>query len=476
MNEDKTLGSGTEKSEADLLRERLLRQTRHACEVMNPAEIAAADAFCEGYKTFLNQAKTEREAAAFLLARARALGFREFRPGDICRPGDKCYVNNRNKALILAVAGKEPAEAGLRLTAAHIDSPRLDLKPSPLYEDKALILGKTHYYGGIKKYQWAAIPLALHGVVVKKDGTIVPVSIGEDPADPKFCVTDLLPHLAAEQMKRTLDKGIQGEELNIIFGSRPILLDGKPEGFKLNILQILHERYGITEWDLLSAELEAVPAFPACDVGLDRGMIGAYGQDDRVCAYPCAEALFALEGVPDRTAVAVLADKEEIGSCGNTGLDTNFLLDFITDLVLGQGGNPRVALRNTKCLSADVNAAFDPTFPGVMEPQNAAYCNLGVVVTKYTGARGKSGTSDAGAEFFAWVRNLLDEAGVLWQAGELGKVDEGGGGTVAVDLAKLNLDVIDIGVPILSMHAPFELAAKLDIAMLEKACRAFYQS
>ncbi len=310
-------------------------------------------------------------------------------------------------------------------------------------------------------------------MVVKKDGTVIDVALGDGADEPKFCVTDLLPHLATEQMERKLAKGIAGEELNIIVGSRPLMLDGKPEGFKLNVLSLLRERYGIAEADLISAELEAVPAFSACDIGLDRSLIGAYGHDDRVCAYPCAEALLACEG-PEYTAVCVLADKEEIGSCGNTGMNTNYLYDFLTDLALARGANPRKMLRNSKCLSADVNAGFDPTFPGVMDPLNAAYLNFGVVLTKYTGSRGKSGSSDAGAEFMAWVRNLLDENNVLWQAGELGKVDEGGGGTVAAYLAKLNLDVVDLGVPILSMHAPFELASKTDIAMLHRACAGFF--
>ncbi|MDR3313894.1 MAG: aminopeptidase [Oscillospiraceae bacterium] len=463
-----------EKTQAELLREELLRTQKHASEFLSEKEIAQADAFCEGYKTFLNACKTEREAVAFFRRQAEARGFVPFAEGKAYRPGEKIYLDNRGKALILAVIGRRGLEDGVRIAAAHVDSPRLDLKPAPLYEDKALALLKTHYYGGIKKYQWTAIPLALHGVVVKKDGTAIEVTLGEAPDEPKFCVTDLLPHLAAEQMKRDLAKGIAGEELNIIIGSRPLLLDGKPEGFKLHILKLLHDRYGIEEADLISAELEAVPAFPACDIGLDRGLIGAYGHDDRVCAYPCAQAMLDDCANPEYTALCVLADKEEIGSCGNTGLDTNFLYDFLTDLALAQNANPRKMFRQSKCLSADVNAAFDPTFPSVMDPLNAAYLNFGVVLTKYTGSRGKSGSSDASAEFVAWVRQLLDGNSVLWQAGELGKVDEGGGGTVAAYLAKLNLDVVDLGVPVLSMHAPFELASKTDIAMLHRACKAFF--
>ena len=464
-----------EKSQADQLREALSRRQKHACEVLSAEELAQADAFCEGYKAFLNRCKTERETAGWLIERAEEAGFAPYEEGKIYSPGAKIYLNNRGKSVVLAVLGKQSLEKGLRLTAAHIDAPRLDLKPQPLYEDKGLALAKTHYYGGIKKYQWTAIPLALHGVVVKKDGEAVEVAVGEADSDPKFCVTDLLPHLGKEQMDRTLREGVKGEELNIVVGSRPLMLDGKAEGFKLHILKLLQEAYGITEEDLVSAELEAVPAFAACDIGFDRGLIGAYGHDDRVCAYPCAQAILQLRG-PEHTAVAVLADKEETGSDGNTGLNSNFLCDFLTELAATQGVNPRKVLRNTKCLSADVNAGFDPTFPGVMDANNAAYLNSGVALTKFTGSRGKSGTSDANAEYMAWVRRLLDGAGVLWQSAELGKVDEGGGGTVAMYLANLNFDVVDLGVPVLSMHAPFELAAKADIAMLHRACAAFYEA
>ena len=463
------------KSAADQLRETLFRPQKHACEVLSEEELARADAFCEGYKAFLNACKTERECVRWFREKAGGLGFVPFEEGTAYAPGAKVFLDNRGKALILAVIGQRSPEDGARIAAAHIDSSRLDLKPMPLYEEKSLALLKTHYYGGIKKYQWTAIPLALHGVVAKADGTVIGVALGEGPDEPRFCVTDLLPHLAADQMDRKLSKGVAGEELNIVVGSRPLMMEGKPEGFKCHVLKLLNEKYGIAEADLVSAELEAVPAFPACDIGLDRGLIGAYGHDDRVCAYPCAEAL--LECVnPEYTAVCVLADKEEIGSCGNTGLESNYLYDFLTDIALARGANARKMLRNSKCLSADVNAAFDPTFPGVMDPHNAAYLNHGVVLTKYTGSRGKSGSSDASAEFVAWVRGVLDESGVLWQAGELGKVDEGGGGTVAADLAKLNLDVVDLGVPILSMHAPFELAGKTDVAMLHRACGGFYSA
>ncbi|MDR2752824.1 MAG: aminopeptidase, partial [Oscillospiraceae bacterium] len=379
-----------EKTQAEQLRESLFRRQKHASEALTAEEIAQADEFCEGYKGFLNTCKTERECAVWCIERAKAFGFTPYEEGKIYKPGARVYVNNRDKAVTFAVLGKQSLEEGMHIAAAHIDSPRLDLKPLPLYEDKGLALLKTHYYGGIKKYQWTAIPLALHGVAVKKDGTQTQIVIGETANDPKLCISDLLPHLAQEQLKRSLDKGVAGEELNIIIGSRPLLIDGKAEGLKLHILKLLNEKYGLVEEDLISAELEAVPAFAACDIGLDRGLIGAYGHDDRVCAYPAFEAILKCE-TPEHTAVAVLADKEEIGSCGNTGLDTNFLYDFVTELALTQGANPRRMLRRSKCLSADVNAALDPTFPGVMDPLNAAVLNGGVVLTKYTGARGKSG-------------------------------------------------------------------------------------
>jgi len=464
-----------EKSKADILREQLFRRQKHACEVMTEEEIAQADAFCEGYKQYLNDCKTERECASWTIEKAKRHGFEEYQEGKKYAPGAKLYVNNRGKAVLLTVLGKKSLETGLRIAAAHLDTPRLDLKQQPLYEDKGLAMAKTHYYGGIKKYQWTTIPLALHGVVVKKDGTVVDIAVGEKEGDPLFCVTDLLPHLASEQSERKLKEGVKGEELNLVIGSRPVMLDGKAEGFKLAVLKLLHEQYGIDEEDLISAELEAVPAFKACDVGFDRAMIGAYGHDDRVCAYPCTEAIFELNA-PEYTAMTVLADKEEIGSEGNTGLNANYLLDFITDLALAQGANPRVVLRNSKCLSADVDAGFDPTWPNVMDPLNSAYMGNGLVMTKYTGHRGKSGASDANAEFVAWVRRVLDDANVLWQAGQLGKVDEGGGGTLAMFLAKLNIDVLDLGVPLLSMHAPMELAAKTDIAMMHKACDAFFKA
>ena len=463
-----------EKSRAEELKEKLFYNPKHASEVISQEETDKADAFCEEYKNFLNKAKTEREAVAYVLEKAKKNGFVEFDRAKKYNAGDKVYYNNRGKSIILAVIGKKGLESGTRLSAAHIDSPRLDMKQNPLYEDTEIAYFKTHYYGGVKKYQWTAIPLSLHGVIVKRDGTKAYVNVGEDDNDPKFVVTDLLPHLAAEQMKRTLADGIRGEELNILIGSRPFKDDEASEKVKLNIMNILFEKYGIIESDFLSAELEAVPAFKSCDIGFDRSMIGSYGHDDRVCAYPAAEAIFNIDN-PEYTAITVLTDKEEIGSDGNTGLNSSYFKYFVADLANTQGVNYHTVLSNTHCLSADVNAAFDPTFPDVSERRNASYINKGVVITKYTGSRGKAGTSDASAEYMGKIRSMLDGAEVVWQSGELGKVDAGGGGTVAMYLAALDIDVVDLGVPVLSMHAPFEVVSKLDVYMAYRAFKTFFE-
>ena len=439
---------------------------------VDDATIKDAQDFCEGYKVFLDCAKTEREAVKEAIRMAKAAGFSEYDSSKKYCAGEKFYVNNRGKSIALVVMGKQDVQSGMRITAAHIDSPRLDLKPNPLYEDIELALLKTHYYGGIKKYQWTAVPLALHGVVAKAGGEVIEVSIGEKANEPKFVVNDLLPHLAKEQSERKLADGIRGEELNVLIGSYPFRDDEGSELVKLNILNILYEKYGFTEADFLSAELELVPAYTACDIGLDRSMVGAYGQDDRVCAYPALKAVMDIKE-PEQTVIVILADKEEVGSDGNTGLNSDFLRDLAEDLAAMQGGRGSVALRNSKCLSADVNAATDPTFQDVMERRNASFLNYGVVVTKYTGARGKGGTSDASAEYVAFVRNMLDNAGIIWQTGELGKVDMGGGGTVAMYIANLGVDVIDLGVPVLSMHAPFETTAKLDVYMCYRAMCEF---
>ncbi len=457
-----------EKTQADILREQLTYKPQNGVKVLKTEEIAAADAYCEGYKAYLDDAKTEREAVTAAIALAEAKGFVPFDRTATLKAGDKVYYNNRGKALLLAVIGTRPITDGVTIAAAHIDSPRLDLKPNPLYEDSELAYFDTHYYGGIKKYQWAAIPLALHGVVVRKDGTSVQVSIGEDADDPVFCVTDLLPHLGGEQMKRPASDVIKGEDLNLLIGSRPLADDEGGDSVKLHILKILNEKYSIVEADFLSAELEIVPAFAAKDVGLDRSMVGAYGHDDRVCAYPAITAILEC-GTPAFTAVTILADKEETGSEGNTGMNSAFLRYFIDDLAAAFGAEGRHVLANSICLSADVNAALDPIYPDVMVRSNAAQINYGVCITKYTGARGKSGTSDASAEFMGRVRRLLDDADVLWQTGELGKVDAGGGGTVAMYIANLDVDTVDLGVPVLSMHAPFEVVSKIDVYMAHKA-------
>ena len=462
-----------EKSAAVLLKEQLFMERKHAGLIMSDSEIAACDDFCESYKGFLDSAKTEREAVVTTIARAKEEGFVEYKHGMSLKAGDKIYYNNRGKAIILAVIGNEPIENGVHLAAAHIDSPRIDLKQNPLYEDNEVALFKTHYYGGIKKYQWTTIPLSLHGVAVKKDGTKVTICIGEDENDPVFFISDLLPHLAQEQVKRTLNEGIKGEELNVIVGSRPFRDDDISEKVKLNILSILNEKYGMIESDFLSAEFEMVPAFKAKDIGFDRSLIGAYGHDDRVCAYTALEAILGCDKV-NKTAVVCLTDKEETGSDGNTGLCSAYLENFLYDLAESFGVKGRTLISNTECLSADVNAAFDPTFPDVVERRNAAFLNYGVVVTKFTGARGKSGTSDASAEFVGRVRALMEKNDIIWQTGELGKVDLGGGGTVAAYLANMNMDVIDVGVPVLAMHAPYEVVAKTDVYMTYKAFSAFF--
>ena len=460
-----------EKTAGQLLQEQLCEKPKNSYEIMSQEDLQKAESFCEDYKVFLDRAKTEREAVEAIIGMLKGAGYEEFVLGKKYAPGGKVYYNNRGKALICATLGTEPLEQGVYIAASHIDSPRLDLKPRPVYEDTELALFKTHYYGGIKKYQWTAIPLALHGVVIKRDGETVKVNIGEDEQDPIFCVTDLLPHLATEQSKRTLAEGVKGEELNILIGSRPFKDDKASEKVKLNILSILHEKYGMVESDFLSAELVLVPAFKAKDLGLDRSMIGAYGHDDRVCAYTSLMATLHCKA-PKKTSVVIFADKEETGSEGNTGLDSRFLEYFISDLAAPYGVEGRTVLQNSMCLSADVNVAFDPTFPDVVERRNTAYLNYGVVVTKYTGARGKSSTSDASAEFMGRVRSVLDQAGVVWQTGELGKVDFGGGGTVAKYIAGLSVDVVDVGVPVLSMHAPFEVVAKNDVY---NTYRAFYE-
>ena len=464
-----------EKKEAAKLKEKLFITKKHGARKIGAEETKKADEFCIGYKTFLDSSKTEREAAAYTIAAAKKAGFTEYDRTKAYNPGDKVYVNNRGKAVMFCVFGKNGTKNGVRLGIAHIDSPRLDLKPNPLYESNDLALFKTHYYGGIKKYQWPTVPLALHGVVVKKDGAVIDVCIGDNDNDPCFVVTDLLPHLANEQMSKGMTKAFTGEQLNVLIGSRPFNDDDESESVKLNVMNLLFEKYGITEEDFVSADLTMVPADKARDIGFDRSMIGGYGHDDKVCAYPAFMAALDTD-LPDSTVITVLTDREEIGSDGSTGMKSTYMADFIADLAESDGEALRHVMAKSTCLSADVNAAFDPTYSSAFESNNSSYINQGAVITKYTGSGGKYSTSDATAEFMAKVRRILDDADVLWQTGELGKVDGGGGGTIAKFVANLNADVVDLGVPVLSMHAPFEVVSKIDVYETYRALMAFYNA
>ena len=441
-------------------------------DLIDAEESRLAFAYCEGYKQFLNASRTEREAVREAISIAESEGFVPYVPGMALKAGDRVYQSNRGKALMLAVIGEQPLSEGCVIAGAHVDCPRLDLKQVPMYEDTEMAFFKTHYYGGIKKYQWVAIPLELHGVVALKNGDLIDVVIGRDPDDPQFVITDLLPHLAADQMKKTLAEGITGEGLNILIGSMPYDDEGK-DRVKLAILSLLYDDYGITEEDFLSAELVATPAFEARDIGLDRSLIGGYGHDDRVCAYAELRAILDVK-TPKRTAVCILADKEEIGSEGVSGMKSRAFETFMEDLCDAQGVALRRCFENSFCISADVCNAFDPNFPEVSEKRNEAKVNYGMGICKYTGARGKSGTSDASAEIVAHLRRLFAENGVVWQLVELGKVDQGGGGTIAKFMAERNIDTIDAGVPVLSMHAPFEVVSKFDCWMTYKGVLAAY--
>ena len=459
--------------EMKTLRKQLLRDSRSGYDVLEEAQLRRMEDYCADYKAFLGN-KTERLSARAAIAAAEAHGFVEYRRGMALEAGDKVYTCNRGKGLMLAVMGRESMAEGVQIAAAHIDSPRLDLKPNPLYEDSELAYFKTHYYGGIRKYQWVTIPLQLQGVVVKKDGTAVEVCIGEK-GEPQLVITDLLPHLGGEQGKKPLSEAIPAETLNILLGSRPIGDEDDRDRVKLHVMKRLYDKYGITEADFASAELEAVPAADAVDIGIDGSMIGSYGHDDRVCGYAALRALLELDA-PAKTAVCVLADKEEIGSMGVTGMQSAVFETFLSDLCDSQNVPLKVCFENSFCLSADVTAAYDPNFADVFDKKNAAFLNHGVGLCKYTGARGKSGSSDAGAETVAYVRSLLDGAGVRWQICELGKVDAGGGGTVAQYMANRNIATLDAGVPVLSMHAPFEVVAKLDCYEMYRACKAIYEA
>ena len=440
-----------------------------------PKQKEEAAAFCEGYKEFLDKGKTERECVKLAEEMLKAAGYQLFDESVKYLPGDKIYTVNRKKALVISTIGTRPVAEGVRINGAHIDVPRLDLKPNPVYEKDELAYFKTHYYGGIRKYQWGATPLSLHGVVVKKNGEIVEINVGEKEGEPVFCLTDLLPHLAKDQDKRSLGEGLKGEEMNVIIASLPFEdTEELKEAVKLTALQMLYEQYGITEGDFYRAELELVPAFKASDVGLDRSLIGAYGQDDRVCAYTALMAEIQAKA-PTYTTVTILSDKEEIGSDGNTGMGSEYVKHYIEFLAQMQDTDPKIVFRNSICLSSDVNAAFDPTFPEVYERNNSCRMNHGCVLTKYTGSRGKYSSNDASAELMAKVIAIMEENGVYWQAGELGAVDVGGGGTIAKYVALMNIDVVDLGVPILSMHSPFELSSKLDVYNTYKAFEAFYR-
>ena len=444
-------------------------------EKSDEATIKAAYDYAPGYMKYLDAAKTERETVAVSIAMAEAEGYVPYTFGMPLTVGGKYYYNNRGRNLYLFRIGSEPINNGMRIIASHVDVPRIDVKQCPLYEDGGMAFFKTHYYGGIRKYQWVTIPLALHGVVVKADGTVVNVCIGEDPSDPVIYINDLLPHLGRDQSARPLGSAIPAESLNLLMGSRPVPGGEGGNAIRLNVLSILNEKYGITEEDFLSADLSAVPAAKARDVGLDRSLIGAYGHDDRVCAYPSMTALFGTDDSA-HTAIVILADKEEIGSEGNTGLQCDLLIDIMEEITKAMGGHFNTVKINSKCLSSDVSACFDPNFPEVFERRNASMLNCGVAMSKYTGSGGKSGTNDAPAEFIAWIRKIMAEAGVIWQTGELGKTDVGGGGTVAKYIANHNIETVDLGVPVIAMHAPYEIISKADLYTAHQAFVAFLKA
>ena len=452
--------------------ESIFYKQTHLSDSLDEAEKTRAASYADSYIRFLNAGKTERECVAYAAAAAEKAGFVPYVPGTELKPGDRIYSVNRGKSMTLAVIGRQDLSHGCNIAGAHIDSPRLDLKQLPFYEDGEMALLKTHYYGGIKKYQWVTIPLALHGVAVRADGSAVTISIGEDEADPVFMITDLLPHLAADQVKKTAADLFTGENLNVFLGSTPAA-EGD-DRFKAKVLGLLHEKYGLCEEDFISAEVCAVPAFKARYLGLDRSMIASYGHDDRSCAWAELRAIFDIT-VPERTAVCILADKEEVGSDGVTGSQSTAFEFFMQDLCDAQGVSLRRCFEQSFCLSADVCNAFDPNFPEVSEKRNNAKCNYGVGILKFTGARGKSGSNDASAETVGTVRRIFADAGVTWQMAELGKVDQGGGGTIAKFMANRNIETIDAGVPVLSMHAPYEAVSVYDCYMTYKAVKAVYE-
>ncbi len=463
-----------DKTKQELRKDELLLSQKDGHDLLSDSELEACEFFNAEYKSFLDRCKTEREAVRYMVARAQEKGFRQFTRGMKLSPGDRIFRVNRAKAVVFAVVGEKQLSCGAAIAAAHIDAPRIDLKTNPLFEDSGIAYFKTHYYGGVKKYQWLAMPLELRGVVALKDGTIKDISIGPGKDDPVFCITDLLPHLANDQMKKTLSEAISAENMNLLIGTRPFKDYDGADRTKLSIMDILNTKYGIIEADLASAELSLVPAHGARDVGLDRSLVGAYGHDDRVCAFEAFRSVLDVSQ-PERTAVSMLADKEEIGSEGVTGMQSAFFDTFMKDLCEAQGTSLRECYENSFCLSADVTAAFDPNFPEVYDKRNSPRLNYGMGICKYTGSRGKSGASDASAELVAKLRRILDTAGVIWQMAPLGKVDGGGGGTVAMFMAKRNIDTIDAGVPVLSMHSPFEVISKLDNYMSYKGILAVFK-
>ena len=453
-------------------RKELFYQQKNGYDLIDTEERILVNQYAEEYKAYLDAARTERECVNLSIQLAEEKGFVEYQPGMTMQPGTKIYYNNRGKSLILAVMGEKPLSEGCVIAGAHVDAPRLDLKPVPLMEQDEMSFFRTHYYGGIKKYQWVAIPLELHGVVVLKNGETVEVTIGREAEDPQFVITDLPPHLGADQSKKTLGEAFTGEGLKIFIGSIPYAVDGA-DRVKLAVMSILNDCYGITEEDFLSAELSAVPALEVRDIGLDRSMIGGYGHDDRSCAFAELKAILELE-IPSRTAVCILADKEEIGSDGVTGMLSQAFDTFMEDLCAEQNIPLRRCFEKSFCISADVCNGYDPLYPEVSEKANNAKMNYGVGICKYTGSRGKSGTSDASAETVAYLRHIFAENGVVWQMAELGKVDQGGGGTIAKYMANRNIETIDAGVPVLSMHAPFEVVSKFDCYMTYKGVLQCY--
>ena len=442
---------------------------------MDKAELPAMEDYCRRYKEFLSRSRTERTTVINAVRLAEERGFRSYSPGMALKPGDRVYFNNRGRSLLLAVMGRQPLDKGAVMVAAHIDSPRLDVRPRPLFQDSDLAYFRTHYYGWLRKYQWVALPLMLQGVVVLRSGETVAVTVGDGPEEPKLVITDLLPHISAEQNKLPLSEAHTGEIMNLLVGTVPLEDCAETKAVKLRVLTILHEKYGIMEDDLTSAELEVVPALPVSDVGLDRSLIGAYGHDDRVCAYAALDALMETES-PRRTAVCYLADKEEVGNNGVGGMRSASFDYFMEELCRAQGCRREVCYHRSFCLSADVTSAYDPNYAEAFEKQNCAHINRGIAICKYTGFRGKEQASDAPAELVAYARRVFDENGVLWQSAEMGRIDLGGGGTVALELANRGIDTLDAGVAVLSMHAPYETVAKLDCYMTYRACAALYNS